>query len=141
MLIRTAQAEWKGNLLDGFGKIKLGSGVFEGSYSFSSRFADGTGTNPDELLGAAHAGCFSMAFSADLSTAGFIPKSINTKAHVHIEKAEGGFKISTIQLHTVCDVPGIDNDSFQRIANSAKTNCPVSKALAGVDISLEAKLI
>jgi len=121
--------------------MALGSGAFEGQYSFSSRFENGTGTNPEELLGAAHAGCFSMALAATLGGAGFEPQSVRTTAKVHLIKNEGGFVIPTIDLETEAQVPGIDAAKFQELAETAKKNCPVSKALAGVEIKLTAKLV
>ncbi len=141
MAVRTAKAAWDGNIQTGKGKMSLGSGAFEGQYSFSSRFEDGVGTNPEELLGAAHAGCFSMAFAATLGREGFEPKSVRTNAKVHLIKNEGGFVIPTIDLETEVKVPGIDAAKFQELAESAKKNCPVSKALAGVEIKMTAKLV
>jgi osmotically inducible protein OsmC len=141
MAVRTAEAEWKGNLSRGSGQMKLGSGVFEGSFSFPSRFEDGPGTNPEELIGAAHAGCFSMALSHMLSEAGHIPDVVHTKAKVHIDKVDEGFKITTIELQTEAKVPGINEETFQKKAEAAKEGCPVSQALAGTDIKLEAKLL
>ena len=141
MPIRAAEAEWNGNLLHGHGTMKLGGGSFEGAYSFTSRFEDGTGTNQEELIAAAHAGCFSMALSAMLSEAGFEPKSVKTTAEVSIEKVEGGFAITKSELHTEANVPGIDESTFQEKANAAKSGCPVSKLLAGAQITLEAKLV
>ena len=141
MAIRTADAEWQGNLRDGQGKMRLGSGAFEGNYSFRSRMGDGaTGTNPEELIGAAHAGCYSMAFSAALANAGFTPTRVHTTAHVHFNPVEGGFAIGLIDLETEGVVPGIDEATFQRIAQQAKVNCPVSKALASTPINLKATL-
>jgi osmotically inducible protein OsmC len=140
MAQRTANAAWDGDLKSGKGTMRLGSGAYEGAYSFSSRFEEGTGTNPEELIGAAHAGCFSMALSAGLGGAGFVPKSIRTEARVHLEKAADGFKISRIELQTEAEIPGIDDKTFQEQAQAAKTNCPVSKALAGVQIQLQARL-
>jgi lipoyl-dependent peroxiredoxin len=137
---RTAEAKWNGHLKDGKGSMKFGSGAFEGAYSFSSRFEDGTGTNPEELIGAAHAGCFSMAFSGALGKADFNPESVQTKATVHLNKSDAGFTISRIDLDCVARVPGIDNAKFQEIAEGAKKGCPVSRALAGVEIVLNAKL-
>jgi lipoyl-dependent peroxiredoxin len=141
MATRNASAVWEGNLKNGKGKMKLGSGAFEGQYSFSSRFEEGKGTNPEELLGAAHAGCFSMAFSHGLSEAGFVPARVATTARVHLAMAEGGFKIITIELECEADVPKIDDKTFQKLADDAKKGCPVSKALAAVDITLKAKLL
>jgi lipoyl-dependent peroxiredoxin len=141
MAIRTGQAAWEGNLVNGKGKMKFGSGAFEGQYSFSSRFEEGKGTNPEELIGAAHAGCFSMAFAHALSEAGFIPKKVDTTASVHLGKGDKGFKITLIELVTTADVPGIDNAKFQEIAAAAKVGCPVSQALAATEIKLDAKLV
>ena len=141
MAVRTADAEWKGNLREGAGTMKLGSGTFEGSYSFRSRFESGDGTNPEELIGAAHAGCFSMALSGALAAAGFTPKSVHTSAKVHIEPDGGGFSITRIVLTTEADVPGIDSAAFQEQAQAAKKGCPVSKALAAVEIVLDARLV
>lgn len=141
MPIRTAEAEWNGNLLNGKGKMKFGGGAFEGAYSFTSRFEEGTGTNPEELIAAAHAGCFSMAFSAILAEAGFEPKIVKTTAKVSIDKVDGGFAITRSALQTEADVAGIDESTFQEKANAAKSGCPVSKVLAGAQITLEAKLV
>lgn len=140
MPTRTAEAEWRGGLQDGNGTMKLGSGAFEGKYSFGSRFAEGTGTNPEELIGAAHAGCFSMALAAGLAKAGFPPKRVHTLARVTIDKGASGFAITQIQLETEAEVPGIDGAAFQRQADDAKQNCPVSRALAGTSIQLTARL-
>jgi osmotically inducible protein OsmC len=141
MPVRTAEAEWKGNLLEGQGRMKLGTGAYEGPYSFKSRMEEGPGTNPEELIGAAHAGCFSMAFSAGLGKAGFNPKRVSTKAAVHFEKVGDGFAITRIDLTTEAEVPGIDNAKFQELAEAAKQGCPVSKALAGTQINLQARLV
>ena len=141
MPVRTAEAEWKGNLSRGSGRMKLGSGAFEGSYSFVSRFEDGPGSNPEELIGAAHAGCFSMALSHMLSEAGHIPDVVHTSAKVHIDKVEDGFKITSIELVTQGKVPGIDEETFREKAEAAKEGCPVSKALAGTEIKLQAELL
>jgi osmotically inducible protein OsmC len=121
--------------------MRLGSGAFEGAYSFTSRFENGPGTNPEELLGAAHAGCFSMALSAGLSRAGHPPTRVHTTAEVHIERGEAGFGITRIDLRTEAEVPGIDDETFRREAESAKSGCPVSKALAATEITLDAKLV
>lgn len=142
MLKRTANAQWNGGLIDGKGHMRFGSGAFDGQYSFSSRFESGTGTNPEELIGAAHAGCFSMAFAAGLGKAGFAPKSVKTTATVHMDKVDGGFKIVEIVLNTEADVPGIDDKTFQEHAEGAKKGCPVSQALAAIPkITLNAKLL
>lgn len=140
MPARTATARWEGGLQQGKGTMRLGSGAFEGQYSFSSRFEEGTGTNPEELIGAAHAGCFSMALSGALERAGHTANSIETSARVHLERGDSGFRISRIELSTTADVPGIDDAAFQEQAATAKANCPVSQALAGVDIQLDARL-
>ena len=141
MPARTASAIWEGTLREGKGKMKLGSGAFEGAYSFTSRFEEGTGTNPEELIGAAHAGCFSMALSAGLGRSGFTPKRIQTTAKVHLIKAEDAFKIGKVELSTEAEVPEIDEKTFLEHAEGAKKNCPVSKALAGVEIQLNARLV
>jgi lipoyl-dependent peroxiredoxin len=141
MPARTATARWQGGLRDGNGTMRLGSGAFEGQYSFSSRFEEGTGTNPEELIAAAHAGCFSMALSAGLEAAGFTPTSVDTTAKVHLVPGNGGFRISRIDLTTSATVPSIEATAFQEQAEAAKANCPVSKALAGVDIQLDASLV
>ena len=140
MPARTANARWEGGLKDGKGNMRLGGGAFEGQYSFSSRFEEGTGTNPEELIAAAHAGCFSMALSAGLERAGYSPNSVETGATVHLSPADGGFKISRIDLVSSADVPGIEQDAFQQAAQAAKEGCPVSKALAAVEITLDASL-
>ena len=140
MAVRSAEAEWKGNLREGQGTVKLGSGAYEGRYSFASRFESGTGTNPEELIGAAHAGCFSMALSAGLGKAGFNPTRIHTTAKVHLEKVGEGFGITRIELETEAQIPGIDAKTFHEHAEGAKKGCPVSKALAGTEITLTAKL-
>jgi osmotically inducible protein OsmC len=138
MATRTAEAEWKGNLKEGQGRVRFGG--FGERYSFQSRFEEGTGTNPEELIAAAHAGCFSMALSHGLSQAGHEPKEVRTTAKVHLEKTAAGFAIPRIELVTRADVPGIDDAAFQRAAEEAKNTCPVSKVLAGAEISLTATL-
>ena len=140
MPARTATARWEGGLRDGSGTMRLGSGAYEGAYSFASRFEDGTGTNPEELLGAAHAGCFSMALSAGLERGGHLPTSVDTTARVHLERADTGFRIGRIELECTAVVPGLDDAAFQKEAEAAKAGCPVSQALAAVDISLTATL-
>lgn len=140
MAVRTARAEWQGNLREGAGTMELGSGAYKGPYSFQSRFESGDGTNPEELIGAAHAGCFSMALAAGLTAAGFRPTAVRTTAKVHLQADSGGFAISRIELDTEAVVPGIDAATFQDQAQGAKANCPVSKALAGTKIELTAKL-
>jgi len=138
---RSATARWEGGLKDGKGTMRLGSGAFEGQYSFSSRFEEGTGTNPEELIGAAHAGCFSMALSGGLERAGHPPTSIDTSARVHLEKVGEGFKITRIELDNESVVPGTDDATFQEQARKAKEGCPVSQALGGVEITLNARLV
>jgi osmotically inducible protein OsmC len=138
---RTAEAHWEGSLLEGTGTLKLGSGAFEGQYSFSSRFEDGAGTNPEELLGAAHAGCFTMALAAALSRVETPPTSIDTSAKVYLERVESGYIISKIQLRTSARVPEIGEEDFLRLADEAKRNCPVSRALTGTQITLDAALL
>jgi len=140
MPARQADAVWERGLKDGQGRVKLGSGAFEGSYSFQTRFESAPGTNPEELIAAAHAGCFSMALSAGLEKAGHKPERIATTASVHLERDAEGFKISRIQLRTQGKVPGMDEQAFREAAEKAKAGCPVSKALAAVPIELEAKL-
>ena len=140
MPVRTAEARWQRSLQDGSGTMRLGSGAFEGSYSFKSRMEDGAGTNPEELIGAAHAGCFSMAFASGLSQAGHKPQEIRTVASVHFDKTDQGWGISRIDLATEGNVPGIDEATFKRLAEDAKKNCPVSKALAATPITLQATL-
>ena len=138
---RTAKAEWRGDLKAGKGSVKLGSGAFEGPYSFTSRFESGTGTNPEELLGAAHAGCFSMALAAGLAAAGHPATRIATTATVHIEKAGAGFAITGVDLVTEGQVPGVDAAEFQRMAEDTKTNCIVSRALSALPMRLTATLV
>ncbi len=141
MPVRTSEAQWNGDLMQGSGTMKLGSGAFEGTYSFGTRFSETPGTNPEELIGAAHAGCFSMQLSATLAGAGFHPEHVHTVAKVHIDKVDGGFAITKIELHTDAKIPNIDDSEFQKYAEDAKKNCPVSKALAATPITLEANLI
>jgi lipoyl-dependent peroxiredoxin len=142
MPTRTAEAEWKGNLTEGEGRLKVGSGAFEGPYTFKSRFEEGqSATNPEELIGAAHAGCFTMALTAALSRAQIKATRIHTVAHVKLEKVNDAFTITQIDLETEAEIPGIDDATFQEYATGAKQNCPVSKALAGTQISLNATLL
>jgi osmotically inducible protein OsmC len=138
MLTRTASAVWEGNLKDGKGQMKVGSGAFNGPYTFASRFEGGKGTNPEELLGAAHAGCFSMALSLGLIKAGFAPERINTTATVHLDT--DNLRISAIDLDTKAQVPGINEHQFLEQAELAKTNCIVSQALQGTEIRVQARL-
>lgn len=138
MAIRNSTASWKGNLVEGEGTMRLGSGAYEGAFSRASRFEDGPGTNPEELIGAAHAGCFSMFLAAILSKAGHVPTRIDTTARVHLGD---GPKITLIELETVGEVPGIDEKTFVEFAEKAKQGCPVSQALSAVEMSLSAKLV
>ena len=138
---RTANARWEGALEEGQGAMRMASGAYEGSYTFQSRFQEGDGTNPEELIAAAHAGCFSMALSADLGRAGYDPQSVETTATVHLELEDSGPRIARIVLDTRASVPGIEAEEFQQVAEGAKENCPVSKALAAVEtIELNAEL-
>ena len=140
MPVRTSDAEWNGSLKEGSGRMAFGSGAWEGPYSFGSRFEEAKGTNPEELIGAAHAGCFSMALSGILGKAGHSPERIATTAKVHLEKVGDGFTITRVELKTRGSVPGIDADAFRGHAEEAKKGCPVSRALTGVDISVDAQL-
>ena len=139
---RKAEANWDGGIIDGKGKIKLGSGAFEGAYSFKSRFSEDeqTATNPEELIAAAHAGCYTMALSGNLGKAGYKPTNIHTTANVKIEKQGDGFVIPNIDLVTEATVEGIKDEEFQKIAEETKKTCPVSQVLSGAEISLKASL-
>jgi osmotically inducible protein OsmC len=141
MPVRTASAKWNGNLFDGNGRMRMESGAWEGPYSFGSRFQEEQGTNPEELIAAAHAGCFSMALSADLAGAGFKPNSVETTAKVHVDKVGDGFTITRINLESKADVPEIGNDRFQEIVEGTKNNCPVSRLLKAAEISVDASLV
>ncbi|HEX2359217.1 MAG TPA: OsmC family peroxiredoxin [Solirubrobacterales bacterium] len=140
MPVREANAQWKGSLTNGNGTMALGSGAFEGQYSYGSRFEGGVGTNPEELIGAAHAGCLSMALAGALGGAGHDPEEITSNARVHLCKDGDAFTIKTIELQTTAIVSGVSEDEFRQIAEDAKANCPVSRALTGVDIELKAEL-
>lgn len=140
MPVRSANAQWNGTLKDGKGTMKMGTGAWEGPYSFSSRFEEGKGTNPEELIAAAHAGCFSMALSNELDKAGHTPGSVATTAKVHLTRGDAGFSITRIHLETEARVPGLDDGEFQKIAEGAKEGCPVSRALQAVEITMDAKL-
>jgi lipoyl-dependent peroxiredoxin len=140
MATRNGSAVWEGTLKGGKGTMKLGSGAYEGPYSFSSRFENGTGTNPEELIGAAEAGCFSMALSANLEKAGHPAKRINTTAKVKLESTGSGPRITSIDLDLDAEVPGIDEATFREQAELTKKTCPVSVALSGTQINLAAKL-
>ncbi|MDW7711534.1 MAG: OsmC family protein [Deferrisomatales bacterium] len=138
MADRTSSAVWQGTLKDGSGTMKVGSGAYEGPYTFASRFESGGGTNPEELIGAAHSGCYSMFLAALLGNAGFAPKRVATTARVHLGE---GPTITKIELSTEAEVPGLTDADFQKHAEEAKRNCPVSKALAGPEITLQARLL
>jgi lipoyl-dependent peroxiredoxin len=140
MPTRKADATWEGGLQGGTGSYSAATGTVSGAYSAGSRFAENPGSNPEELLAAAHAACFSMAFAAQLEKAGFTPSRVRTEAACTVEKVGDGFTITTMRLSTAAKVPDIDQDRFQEIANGAKEGCPVSRALAGVDIQLDARL-
>jgi osmotically inducible protein OsmC len=141
MAVRKAEAVWEGNLPKGKGSMKLGSGAFEGQFSFASRFEEGTGTNPEELIGAAHAGCFSMFLSAVLSGDGHVPDRVHTTATVHLDQVDGAPWITKIHLDCEANVPGLDEATFKEKVQASKEGCPVSKALKGVDIIVDAKLV
>jgi osmotically inducible protein OsmC len=141
MPVRNSDATWEGGLKGGKGKLKLGSGAYEGQYSFMSRFEQGSGTNPEELIAAAHAGCYSMALSAMLEKGGHVAKRVRTTAKVSLDKVGDGFKITKITLQTEGEVPGIDEKTFRETAEKAKTGCPVSQALSATPIELEARLV
>lgn len=140
-ITRSAHATWEGNLQQGKGVVSVESGIFkDANYSFNKRFGEEAGTNPEELLGAAHAACFSMALSAGLSGAGYTVNSVHTVDKVNLEKVEGGFKISTIEIHCEASVEGVTDEVFQKIAIDTKAGCPISKALTGVEFILKATL-
>jgi osmotically inducible protein OsmC len=141
MAIRNADAEWKGDLKSGTGTIRSASGALDGKYSFSSRFEEGTGTNPEELIGAALAACYSMALANNLAQAGHTPESVRTNARVHLEKTDKGQTVTRIELATRARVPGIDPKVFTEKAEATKTTCPISRALGAVEIGLDAKLV
>ena len=137
---RKASAVWRGGLKDGQGTISTASGVLSATqYSFSTRFEEGVGTNPEELIGAAHAGCFSMALSGQLTNAGLTAESIETTATVKLEKTEAGFTITEVHLDVTARVPGADQQAFETAAQNAKTGCPVSR-LFNAQITMDAKL-
>lgn len=140
MAVRNATASWSGGLTDGKGKMALGSGAFEGAFSFNTRMGDEPGTNPEELIGAALAGCYTMALNATLEKEGNKPNGINTEAKVHFGKDDQGFAITKIELNSEADIDNIDDAKFQEIAEQVKKACPVSKALTGTEIVLNAKL-
>jgi len=142
MTARNGSARWSGDLKDGSGVVTVGEGVFQGPYSYESRFAEGEGTNPEQLIAAAHASCFTMALTGLLSSAGHVPELVRTEARVQLRNVDGAPTLARIDLHTEGRVPGVDLDQFQRSAEEAKAACPVSRALAGVpEIALTATLI
>lgn len=140
MPVRSANAKWDGSLKEGKGTMRFQSGAYEGNYSFVSRFEEGEGTNPEELLAAAHAGCYSMAFSAELGRADYTPESVSTKANVHLEKTDVGFTITKVHLDMEASIPNITDEAFQEIAEKAKKGCPVSRLFSSAEITLDAKL-
>ena len=140
MPVRESDAAGEGDLRGGRGKMRFGGGAYEGQYSFSSRFEEGTGPNPEELIAAAHAGCFSMAFSGSLAKAGFTPTNVATTASVYLDRVGEGWKITRINLDTVGKVPNISESQFLELAEGAKKNCPVSQLLTGAEITLNSRL-
>jgi len=141
MAIRRARAVWEGNVERGQGIVFLGGDKVQMPYNFAARFDDGAGSNPEELIGGAHAGCFSMALAKGLGDAGHTPLKIETTARVHLDRSADGFAISRIELETEAEVPGIDDETFQHLAHGAKESCPVSKVLSAAGITLSAKLL
>ena len=141
MAIRNAEAVWEGNLKGGKGSVKLGSGAFEGAYSFSSRFEEGTGTNPEELVGAAHSGCYSMFLAALISGEGLEPDSVETTAKVKLGKDETGPLVTNIDLVTEVKCGGLSQEKFEELAQAAKEKCPISRLVSSADVSLDAKLV
>jgi osmotically inducible protein OsmC len=138
---RTAKASWQGDVPDGGGRIGVGSGAYEGPFTLRARVSDvERSTNPEELIGAAHAGCFTMSLANLLSESGHPPADLNTTARVRLEQLDTGFTITGIELQTTGEVPGVDADTFAKLAEQAKDTCPVSRALAGTEITLEARL-
>jgi lipoyl-dependent peroxiredoxin len=140
MAVRTAEAHWEGTLKEGNGNVKLGSGAFEGAYNFVSRFEGSAQANPEELLGAAHAACYSMALNAGLERAGFTAQYVHTTANVHLTKGDSGFGISKIELTTEAAVPNLDDAKFQEFAADTLKNCIISRALSAVEMSVNATL-
>jgi len=140
-IVRTAQASWSGTVPDGGGRLALGSGAFEGPFTLRARVEDGQrGANPEELIGLANAGCYTMSLADLLSTEGHPPQDLETQARVHLEQTDSGWSITLIELHTTGEVEGVDEATFQRLAEQAKATCPVSRALAGTQITLVARL-
>ncbi len=141
MPVRKSTGTWRGSLKEGDGSIRLGSGAFEGPYSFASRFEEGTGTNPDELVAAAHAGCFSMQLAASLTEAGFVPAEVQTEANVHLGRDDGKAAITKIVLVCRAQVPAVEPEVFAEHAEAAKNGCIISRALSAVPIELDAQLV
>jgi osmotically inducible protein OsmC len=141
MAVRKATAQWNGSLRDGDGHMRFGGGAFDGAYTFQSRFEEGEGTNPEELIAAAHAGCFSMALSGELGRAGYEPKRVSTEAKVSLVKGDEGFSITRIELVTEVEASGLSEDELREKAEAAKVGCPVSRALAVQDITVRATLV
>jgi lipoyl-dependent peroxiredoxin len=139
-IVRTATIHWEGDVAHGRGSIVTESGKVQADYSFGTRFSSDPGTNPEELLAASHAACFTMALSTALTRAGHAPTSIDSKAEVSLRRTDGGYEIPSIQLSTTAVVPGISTDDFQRLATQAKETCPLSRALRAVPISLKGEL-
>jgi osmotically inducible protein OsmC len=141
MAIRNASARWTGTLTEGSGTLRTGKGGYEGPYSFSSRFEEGEGTNPEELIGAAHAGCFSMFLAKLLTDAGHPPSSVETAAKVHLERTDAGMTVTRIELDSTVQAPGLDSADLGKHAEAAKADCPISRLLApGTEITLSARL-
>lgn len=138
MAVRKANAVWEGTLKEGAGTMKFAD--YEGPYTFASRFEEGKGTNPEELVGAAHAGCYSMFLSAQLTAAGYPPNSVQTTATVHLGRDDIGPKITLIELDVTADVPGVDEETFNELAEKSKAGCPISRALAATEIALNTTL-
>jgi osmotically inducible protein OsmC len=142
MAVRNGSAEWRGDLQSGAGTVSVGDGVFEGQYSFASRFEEGTGTNPEQLIAAAHAACFSMALANILTQDGHVPESVSTRANIQLRNVDGAPTLTRVDLETEGRVPGIDQGEFRQYADQAKQGCPVSRALAGIpEIALSATLV
>lgn len=141
MPVRTGQAVWKGTLKEGSGTLRTQSGAYEGPYNFVSRFESGPQTNPEELVAAAHAACYSMALSAGLEKAGFKATKVTTKASVHLEKGDAGFSITHIDLDVEADVPGVEEKQFAEISEATKSGCPISKLVTGAKVNLRARLL
>jgi osmotically inducible protein OsmC len=140
-VVRVAHASWQGTVNEGSGRIGVGSGAFDGTFTLRARVEDGVpATNPEELIGAGHAGCFTMSLANLMSEAGHPPVDLQTTAHVHLEQLEQGFRITRIDLDTVGEADGIDPATFVELADQAKSTCPVSLALAGTEITLKATL-